>query len=708
MQRRRTGLWLLLVVLLWISSPLQAQQQAVPSSAPQTGVPRLINFAGSATSAAGKALTGIVGITFAIYQDQQGGAPLWMETQNVTLDRSGHYTALLGATKPDGLPMDLFTSGEARWLGASMNGGEEQPRVLLLSVPYALQAADAQTLGGLPPSAFMLAAPPSSASNNAPTATTATSGAAPSSAAAATTVTGSGTLDFLPLWTGTTTIGNSVLFQSGTGSSAKVGINTTTPGATLDVKGAANVQGLLTSPATGTATSSGGKSSQAYDLVASSFSSSTKLAVNQTFQWKAEAASNNTTTPSGTLNLLFGSGTASPSETGLKLSSKGLFTFATGQTFPGTGTGTITGVTAGTDLSGGGTSGTVTLNLNTTATDARYAQLGKADSFTQPLTINSASPNPLIVTTSAARTEAVIGNSTDTSASINVGVLGEAAGPKGIGVEGTGALAGVLGFSGTTSSLFNTLTTVGVNGDTGVTGGVGVFATADDGNALFAENNSSSTGAVEIRNNGTGDLIDAIGGTSGGFFFLDGSGNLTVKGKISAGVKDFRIDHPLDPSGKYLTHSSIESSEMLNLYTGNAVLGADGSAAVPLPDWFTALNNDFRYQLTPIGGFAQLYIAEEITGNQFRIAGGRAGMKVSWQVTGVRHDAYAKMHPLVVEADKQGEERGYYLHPDAFGQPLEMGITAVRRAKLHAQHAAKPASAPVILKGLGVTKRVAR
>jgi hypothetical protein len=153
------------------------------------------------------------------------------------------------------------------------------------------------------------------------------------------------------------------------------------------------------------------------------------------------------------------------------------------------------------------------------------------------------------------------------------------------------------------------------------------------------------------------------------------------------------VDHPLDPSGKYLTHASIESSEMLNLYTGNAVLGADGSATVALPDWFTSLNEDFRYQLTPIGGFAQLYIAEEITGNQFRIAGGRDGMKVSWQVTGVRRDAYAKAHPLVVESNKLGDERGHYLHPDAFGQPPEMGITAVQRAKMHARHAMKPAAA---------------
>jgi hypothetical protein len=757
MQRRRTGLWLLLVLLLWISSQLQAQQQA-PTTAPQTGVPRLIKFAGSATSAEGKALSGTVGITFAIYPDQQGGAPQWMETQNVSLDRSGHYTALLGATKPDGLPMDLFTSGEARWLGATMNGGEEQPRVLLLSVPYALQAADAQTLGGLPPSAFMLAPPPSPASNNAPTATTATSGAAPSSAAAATSVTGSGTLDFLPLWTGTTTIGNSALFQSGAGSSAKVGINTTTPGATLDVRGAANVQGLLTSPAAGTATSSGGKASQAYDLVASSFNSSTKAAVNQTFQWKAEAASNNTTTPSGTLNLLFGSGTASPTETGLNLSSKGLFTFATGQTFPGTGTitgvttatgsgltgggttgslplsllktcstnqvlqwngttwacatiggrGTITGVTAGTYLAGGGTSGNVTLDLNTTATDARYAQLGAADTFTQVLTINSASPNSLVATSSAPGGVAVVGSSTDTSASVKAGVFGVAAGPGGIGVEGSGALTGVLGFSGTTSTLFGKFPGVGVNGDTGVTAGIGVLATADNGHALFAKSNGGTTTAY-FQNLGFGDIIEAFG--PNGFAYIDSNGTVHATGGFTTGTAmQSSIDHPLDPSGKYLTHASIESSEMLNLYTGNAVLGADGSAAVPLPDWFTALNDDFRYQLTAIGGFAQLYIAEEITGNQFRIAGCRAGMKVSWQVTGVRHDDYAKAHPLAVESDKQGEERGHYLHPDAFGQPLEMGITAVHRAKLNAQHAAKPASAPapVILKRLGVTNQVAR
>jgi hypothetical protein len=150
-----------------------------------------------------------------------------------------------------------------------------------------------------------------------------------------------------------------------------------------------------------------------------------------------------------------------------------------------------------------------------------------------------------------------------------------------------------------------------------------------------------------------------------------------------------RIDHPLDPTQKYLTHAAIESSETLNLYTGNAILGADGSASVQLPDWFTSINGDFRYQLTPIGGFAQLYVAEEISNNHFRIAGGRVGMKVSWQVTGVRQDAYTKMHPLVVESAKEGEDRGLYIHPEAFGQGAELGVHAMQAAKLHSRHAAK-------------------
>ena len=148
------------------------------------------------------------------------------------------------------------------------------------------------------------------------------------------------------------------------------------------------------------------------------------------------------------------------------------------------------------------------------------------------------------------------------------------------------------------------------------------------------------------------------------------TGELDVLGPITAGTKDFKIDHPLDPQNKFLYHGSVESSEMMNIYTGNAIMDNSGEAVISLPKWFEALNADFRYQLTAIGAAApNLHVAQEIAHHQFSIAGGAPGMKVSWQVTGIRHDAYAKTHPLVVEVKKSEKERGHYLHPDAYGAP---------------------------------------
>jgi hypothetical protein len=151
-------------------------------------------------------------------------------------------------------------------------------------------------------------------------------------------------------------------------------------------------------------------------------------------------------------------------------------------------------------------------------------------------------------------------------------------------------------------------------------------------------------------------------------------GNLVVRGMLLGGVKLFQIDHPLDPANKYLNHASVESPEMKNVYDGVVVLDGNGEAVVQLPDWFEALNREFRYQLTCIGGFAPVYIAEEIHNNRFTIAGGRPGLKVSWQVTGVRHDAYATAHPIVVEEDKPDTQRGHYLYPELFGQLKETSI----------------------------------
>ncbi len=131
------------------------------------------------------------------------------------------------------------------------------------------------------------------------------------------------------------------------------------------------------------------------------------------------------------------------------------------------------------------------------------------------------------------------------------------------------------------------------------------------------------------------------------------NGNIMVNGLLQATAKDFRIDHPLDPENKYLTHTSVESPDMKTVYDGVVLLNDHGESGVELPEWFQALNGDFRYQLTAIGAPApDLYIAEEIQNNRFRIAGGTAGMKVSWQVTGIRHDAWAQEHRQTVEGYK--------------------------------------------------------
>ena len=147
----------------------------------------------------------------------------------------------------------------------------------------------------------------------------------------------------------------------------------------------------------------------------------------------------------------------------------------------------------------------------------------------------------------------------------------------------------------------------------------------------------------------------------------------------------FKIDHPLDPAKKYLSHSFVESPDMMNIYNGNVVLDGLGQATVELPEWFSALNKDFRYQLTCIGGFAQVYIAEEINKNRFKIAGGDPGLKVSWMVTGIRKDAFAQAHRIQVEELKPERERGKYMHPVENGVSETLGKNYKRMQELEYQ-----------------------
>jgi hypothetical protein len=380
------------VFVAFLSAVLSGAAQTSASNSASASVPPVIQFSNVALDEGGTPLTGTVSITFSLYNSAVGGQALWSETQNVQLGNAGQYSVYLGLTQANGLPSSLFISGQAQWLGVRVEGQPQQPRVFLVSVPYAMKAGDAATIGGLPPSAFVMAAT-ASGSATAAGSTEANAATNPTPATNGD-VTGLGTVDYIPIWDSTSDIISSVLYQSGTGTTAKIGINTTTPATTLDVKGGAtlrgatSVMGALSLPATGTATASAGKASQPIKQVASAYNSSTNTAVNQAFEWQTEPVNNDTSTAGGTLNLLFGEGTAAPAQTGLSIASNGQITFATGQTFPGTGEGTITGVTAGTDLTGGGTSGNVALNLNTSALNSTYAQLAAANTFTGNQTVN--------------------------------------------------------------------------------------------------------------------------------------------------------------------------------------------------------------------------------------------------------------------------------------------------------------------------------
>ena len=662
-------------------------------------VPGMIKFAGTLTDIDHKPLTGIVGVTFSLYKEQTGGSPLWMETQNVDLDKNGHYSVLLGSASAHGIPADAFVAGEARWLGVQPSDQSEQPRVMLASVPYAMKAHDAETINGLPASAFVLAGPAASGTpSSTPTNVT-------ESAAAAATITGSGTAGFLPHFTGAATIGNSAVFQTGSSPTAKIGINTNAPGAALDVAGSTNLRGSLTLPSSGTATATAGKNSEPVDLKASAFNTTVGSAVPETFQLQAEPIGNGTGNASATLNLLFGAGANVPAETGFKISKAGVVTFAPGQTFPGTVV--SVGLTApNSDFTVSGSpvkgSGTLALQWSTPPTFANVANaIVKRDvngSFSaNQVVVNGISANGNITATglvvgsngvfaatpstslvgvstqNLAATPAVSGRAAATGDGTTHGVDGVSETNQGVGVfglsEGT-AGAGVLGksdnggFAVLGQSVGNSGQGVwGENFGTAGNGVVGIAHSAGDG--MFAFNDS------------TGDALFALNQTSGAFaaFF---NGDVDVDGNLSKAAGSFKIDHPLDPANKYLYHSFVESPDMMNVYNGNVTTDGAGRAVVKMPGWFEALNRDFRYQLTVIGQFAQAMVASEIANHTFTIQTDKPNVKVSWQITGIRQDAWANAHRIPVELEKPDKERGSYLHPELFGAPDEKSIVAIR------------------------------
>lgn len=212
--------------------------------------------------------------------------------------------------------------------------------------------------------------------------------------------------------------------------------------------------------------------------------------------------------------------------------------------------------------------------------------------------------------------------------------------------------------------------------------GVGLYAVSQNNSAIFATSSNGGNGVYSVTN-GNNNNTYAIWGdsTSGSGYAGVFTGSVMISGPLSKPGGSFKIDHPLDPANQYLYHSFVESPDMKNIYDGVVVLDGQGSALVELPRWFETLNSDFRYTLTPLGEYSPLYVAQKIKGNKFKIGGGKPGQEVSWQVTGIRQDAWAKAHRIPVEETKPDAEKGTYIHPELFGQPPEKSVTHKKMMK---------------------------
>jgi len=677
--------------LIACAVPMLAQQSAGVASSSTTVVPPLVSFSGVLTDLNGKPLTGAVGVTFALYTEEQGGAPLWLETQNVYPDKTGHYTVLLGSTTSTGLPADLFAAGEARWLGVQTQGQAEQARILLSSAPYALKAADAQTLGGLPVSAFVLAAPPvtaavgtSGASSN-PAEVAAQSGSASPATTCDVTSNGTAATNALAKFSAGCNLQGSAISESG----GNVGIDTAPSTSEqlylIDSQSNFGLKWLQRSIFNTTATTNGTNYALALDADASSmtipagvtdngyrlgaygrgyadttgfagtlaqqfgvngsagiFSATSGATVQSAYGGYYEIynqvpgttitnayglyVSNAQT--SGTITNRYdlyassanaknyfagtvGIGTTTPAAT-LEVNGTGKFdglvTFAAGQTFPGAGG--ITGVTAGTDLTGGGTSGNVTLNVDTT----KVPQLNGGNVYTG--------------------NQAVTGNFAVRSSTDAVDAYG---GSGSSGVYGTG-YDGVYG-NGTNVGVAGTSTSgYGVEGNS--TSNWGVYGYSVESNAGYFVNDNSY-GALYVTSNytGTQNLFTALyddpsndtdyGCTIWGY----PDGDMVCSGSSASVVS-------VEAGQRKVALSAVESPQNWFEDFGSGQL-SKGSAVVRLePVFAQTVSTELEYHvfLTPNGDCKGLYVSDKSsTSFEVRELGrGTSNVKFDYRIVALR------------------------------------------------------------------------
>jgi hypothetical protein len=830
MRRFSTSLAVAVLAGLLVSSSF-AQQASI------TTVPNLVRYGATLKDTQGAPVSSsTVGITFALYKQQDGGASIWMETQNVTTDTSGNYSVLLGSTTAAGLPSDLFSQQEQRWLDVQVEGQAEQPRVLLVSVPYAFKAHEAETLGGKSVSDFVLANGASSAVNgtanqaspsNANSLPTTAAGIRKGAASAGPTNFSGSTTDQIVQVTqtgsgagirastsNTTSSSNAVvgtisgpgvaIYGSASSTSAQaygvqgnsastigiglLGFATSTTGSTYGLKGYSSSTGGTGVRGLSTATT--GSTTGISASVASA--AGTAGVFNNTAGGKILSGQNNgvekfavdgsgNIASQGTLSGIGITGTTSAATgvglTGNATNTTGANTGVMGETASvnGIGVGGYANATTGQNVgvygqtnsnSGWGVYGEAAstsgqtfgvegnnqssgsyssgvLGYENAATGAVYGVQGVTASATDQAAGVAGNENAATglvygvvgitnsTTNSASGVDGYEGGASGQVYGVTGGTASSGAGAAGVAGYASSTTGQVYGVSGSTPSAGNgaagiygtaSATSGYVNGVVGTTAssvgnGITGFATNTSGPNFGIQGFSFSTGGVGVSGASpgvgvrgqnlncvstcvptTGDAGQFVTGTGGnilnGFvnvggtwtreFTVDSSGdgyfagNLNVTGTLTKGGGSFKIDDPLDPENKYLSHSFVESPDMLNLYNGSVRRDARGEAWVTMPEYYQALNRDFQYVLTSVGSSQpRLYIAREIKGNRFKIAGGRANGKASWMVTGIRQDAWANAHRIPTEEEKPPQERGKYLHPELYGSGADKNTNAM-------------------------------
>ena len=650
------------VLLLWLpvstSALAQSAEVSAPTSMAAPVIPQQVRYTGAMAGRAGVTVEAV----FKIYTTAEGGEALWTETQQVAVGADGTYTVLLGSASQGGLPQTVFAAGQARWVGVTIGRSEELTRSPLSSVAYAMKAGDAESVGGL--SAANLATKDDLAKMS-QTVATAAAAQPQFQVQPETSPTGSGTADYVPLWTASGTLGNSGIFQAASGD---IGIGTTTPGGPLELAtgatGGANATMMLkqTSAASGNYYADiglynstglignlsalgagypagqlfgandvvflGGQQNAATNLImltntkgAIKFGTGGFAKTNERLRISATGGvsigNSYVATDPGAGNLIVsgkvGIGATAPGatlEVGGTAKFDGLITFDTGQTFPGTGT--ITGVTATSPLTGGGTSGALTLGLNTstleateeTTYDSRYALLSGGNTFNSYIEASNSGTGQFGVEGFGGNGASGVYGGSQTRYGVEGG---SNSGTGVVGLTGTTAAGfdGVLGYTGTAYSTSYSneadLVAAGVWGDTSAPlnskskfVGVGVVGTTDAGYAgLFvndsagvpalAVGNGAGTGA-EINAGTAGDGLDASATSGSGVYGLTEAGNGVFGETQSGGNGVFGVtDNPtnFEAGVAGFAVSQSNTGQLVNLYSG--VWGDTGTDSDTLP-----------------------------------------------------------------------------------------------------------------------------